>query len=226
MLRSRREPWNRTRRGLLGRRLRDRDHAARARDPAARALREPSLVDGLRDTLAVVPRLRAQLRDDRDHVAQPPRGLRLVRAVDRTFLLRMRHARCLGAFIPFPTNVLADFLEQDRRARSAFFSRPRPRRLVSALLATTRRRASYAAPAASSEHSHRRREAESAITRSFLFGPTVYGLAATLRRPSSSAWLARRDLHPAAPSYAVPRLCGGTSGGATRRERSAGRRGN
>ena len=62
-------------RGVQRRRLRHRDHAARPRDPrshgpAARVAQGPARRP--RRPLAELPRLHRELRDDRDHVGQPP----------------------------------------------------------------------------------------------------------------------------------------------------------
>jgi uncharacterized membrane protein len=100
--------------------------------------------------------------------------LRLVRAVDRGFLLMNLLLLLLVAFIPFPTNVLADFLaDADERKTAAFFyagSFTVMAVVYNAYWHYLRSHRSLLEPHVT--------DAElAAITRSYLFGPTVYGLA-------------------------------------------------
>ena len=127
--------------------------------------------------------------------------LRLVRAVDRGFLLMNLVLLLFVAFIPFPTNVLADFLAEpgERRAAAFFYAGS-----FTAMAVVYNAYWHYL-------RSHRQllvphvTEAElAAITRSFLFGPTIYGLATLAALVS--AWLSVAICAVLSASYAVPAL--------------------
>ena len=128
--------------------------------------------------------------------------LKLVRTVDRTFLLLNMLLLLLVAFIPFPTNVLADFLQDGgERGTAAFFYA-----------------GSFATIAVVYNafwhylRSHRRQLLErhvsdaevAAITRSYLLGPTVYGVATVAALVS--AWASIAICIALSASYAVPAL--------------------
>ena len=128
--------------------------------------------------------------------------MRLVRAVDRTFLLLNMLLLLLIAFVPFPTNVLADFLQDgEERGAAAFF--------YAGTFATT------AVIYNAFWHYLRRHrvrllerhvtDAEiSAITRSYLIGPAVYGLATLAALVS--AWASVAICVALSASYAIPAL--------------------
>jgi uncharacterized membrane protein len=127
--------------------------------------------------------------------------LRLVRAVDRGFLLMNLLLLLLVAFIPFPTNVLADFLaDADERKTAAFFyagSFTVMAVVYNAYWHYLRSHRSLLEPHVT--------DAElAAITRSYLFGPTVYGLATVAA--FVSAWLSVAICAALSASYAVPAL--------------------
>jgi len=128
--------------------------------------------------------------------------MRLVRTVDRTFLLINMLLLLLIAFVPFPTNVLADFLQDgEERGTAAFFYAGTF--AVTAVIYNTfwhylRR--------------HRVRMLErhvadaevEAITRAYLIGPTVYGLATLVALVS--AWASIAICIALSASYAIPAL--------------------
>jgi uncharacterized membrane protein len=127
--------------------------------------------------------------------------LRLVRAVDRGFLLMNLLLLLLVAFIPFPTNVLADFLaDADERKTAAFFyagSFTVMAVVYNAYWHYLRSHRSLLEP-------HVTDAVLAAITRSYLFGPTVYGLATVAA--FVSAWLSVAICAALSASYAVPAL--------------------
>jgi len=128
--------------------------------------------------------------------------MRLVRTVDRTFLLVNMLLLLLVAFIPFPTSVLADFLQDgEERGTAAFFysgSFAVTAVVYNALWRYLRR--------------HRVRLMErhvtdaevAAITRSYLFGPAVYGLATLAALVS--AWASVAICIALSASFAIPAL--------------------
>jgi hypothetical protein len=63
--------------------------------------------------LAPVPCLRDQLRDDRDHLGEPPRRAPSGRPRRPAFLFLNLGLLLSVAFIPFPTRVLVEFVRTD-----------------------------------------------------------------------------------------------------------------
>jgi TMEM175 potassium channel family protein len=128
--------------------------------------------------------------------------MRLVRTVDHGLLLLNMLLLLLIAFVPFPTAVLADFLQDGgERGAAAFF--------YAATFATT------AVIYNAFWHYLRRHRVRllerhvphaqlAAITRSYLIGPTVYGLAALVALVS--AWASLAVCIGLSASYAVPAL--------------------
>ena len=127
--------------------------------------------------------------------------LRLVRAVDRGFLLMNTLLLMFVAFIPFPTNVLADFLtDSDERKMAAFFyagSFTAMAVVYNLFWHYLRSRRELLEP-------HVTDAEVAAITRSYLLGPTVYGLATVAALVS--AWLSVAICAALSISYAVPAL--------------------
>jgi uncharacterized membrane protein len=130
--------------------------------------------------------------------------LKLVRTVDRTFLLMNMLLLLLIAFVPFPTNVLADFLqEEDGRGPAAFFY------AASFTTIAVVYNAFWHYLRVHREQLLERHVSDAqlaAITKSYLLGPTVYGLAAVAAL--FSAWLSVAICVALSASYAIPSLPG------------------
>jgi len=128
--------------------------------------------------------------------------MRLVRTVDRTFLLLNMLLLLLVAFIPFPTNVLADFLQDGgERGAAAFFyagSFATTAVVYNGLWHYLRRHRVRLL------ERHVADEEVEAITRSYLIGPTVYGLATFVAL--LSAWASIAICIALSASYAIPAL--------------------
>ena len=128
--------------------------------------------------------------------------MRLVRTVDHGFLLLNMLLLLLIAFVPFPTAVLADFLQDgEERGPAAFF--------YAGTFAVT------AVVYNAFWHYLRRHRVRllerhvadaqvTAISRSYLIGPTVYGLAALVALVS--AWVSIAICIGLSASYAIPAL--------------------
>ncbi len=130
--------------------------------------------------------------------------LKLVRTVDRTFLLLNMLLLLLIAFIPFPTNVLADFLQdEDGRGTAAFFYAASFTTIAVVYNAFWHYLRVHRAQLLERHVTDAQIES---ITRSYLLGPTVYGLAAVAAL--FSAWLSVAICIALSASYALPALPG------------------
>ena len=128
--------------------------------------------------------------------------MRLVRTVDRGFLLLNMLLLLLVAFVPFPTSVLADFLQDgEERGAAAFFYAGTfavTAVVYNALWHYLRRNRIRLL-----ERHVSGAEVE-AITRAYLIGPTVYGLATLVALVS--AWASVAICIALSASYAIPAL--------------------
>jgi uncharacterized membrane protein len=127
--------------------------------------------------------------------------LRLVRAVDRGFLLVNLLLLMFVSFIPFPTNVLADFLVDGDEPRTAAFFYAGSFTAMAVVYNTFWR---YLRKHRQLLDPHITDAEVAAITRSYLFGPAVYGLATVAALVS--AWLSVAICAALSASYAVPAL--------------------
>ena len=96
-----------------------RSRCSSLRSPCRTSSGPRSLAHALRHALAIVLRLRPQLRHHRHHVDQPSRTVQGHRALDHTLLVLNLLILLCVAFMPFPTAVLADNLRDADHRQTA-----------------------------------------------------------------------------------------------------------